>query len=445
MEFDNSRVRILKDGGIKSGTVVYWMQRDMRVDDNWALLYAQKIALETSSSLVVIFNLVSSFPGANIRQYNFMIEGLKEVEQELTKLNISFNLLLGEPKTNIPEFIADNNVSILVTDFNPLKIVRKWKKEVWEKTNIPFYEVDAHNIIPMWGASDKLEFAAYTIRPKIAKQIDKYLVQFPKLKVQSGKVKNNTNWEKVYQFINVDTNVDVVKNIFPGANAAKNTLNNFIIYKLNFYNEKRNNPVEDYQSGLSPYLHFGHISAQTIALEIKNSKTDGESKDAFLEELIVRRELSDNFCYYNTNYDNYDGFPIWAKKSLEEHWGDKREFIYSLEEFENGNTHDPLWNAAQKEMVVKGKMHGYMRMYWCKKILEWTANPKDALTIAIYLNDKYQLDGRDPNGYVGITWSIGGVHDRAWFERPVYGKIRYMNYNGCAKKFDVKKYIQLNK
>ncbi len=444
MEFDNSRVRILKDGVVKSGTVVYWMQRDMRVDDNWALFYAQKIALETSSPLVVIFNLVSSFPGANIRHYYFMIEGLKEVEQELAKLNISFNLLLGEPKTNIPEFIADKNVSILISDFNPLKIVRKWKKEIWEKTNIPFYEIDAHNIIPMWETSEKLEFAAYTIRPKIAKQIDKYLVQFPKLKVQSGKVKNNTNWDKVYQYIKVDTSVEVIKNIIPGAEAAKNTLNGFINNKMNFYNEKRNNPVEDFQSGLSPYLHFGHISAQTIALEIKNSKAGGENKDAYLEELIVRRELSDNFCYYNTNYDNYDGFPIWAKKSLEEHWNDKREYIYSLEEFENGNTHDPLWNAAQKEMVKKGKMHGYMRMYWCKKILEWTANPKDALTIAIYLNDKYQLDGRDPNGYVGIAWSIGGVHDRAWFERPVYGKIRYMNYNGCAKKFDVKKYIEKN-
>ncbi len=163
-----------------------------------------------------------------------------------------------------------------------------------------------------------------------------------------------------------------------------------------------------------------------------------------MEELIVRRELSDNFCFYNSDYDQFSGFPEWAQKTLNEHRGDKREFIYSLEQFEHGKTHDDLWNAAQLQMVLTGKMHGYMRMYWAKKILEWTGSPEDALEIAIHLNDKYELDGRDTNGYVGVAWSIGGVHDRAWQERPVFGKIRYMSYAGCKRKFDVSTFIEKN-
>ena len=161
-----------------------------------------------------------------------------------------------------------------------------------------------------------------------------------------------------------------------------------------------------------------------------------------LEELIVRRELADNFTFYNTQYASFDGFPAWAKQSLNEHRKDKREYLYSLKQFEQAETHDPLWNAAQTQMINKGKMHGYMRMYWAKKILEWTPSPEEAMMIAIYLNDKYELDGRDPNGYAGIAWSIGGVHDRAWFDRPVYGKVRYMNYRGCESKFNVKEYIR---
>src|SRR5512133_2046312 len=178
-----------------------------------------------------------------------------------------------------------------------------------------------------------------------------------------------------------------------------------------------------------------------MALEITSHIQRNENTDAFLEELIIRKELSDNFCFYNPHYDKPEGFPAWAKKTLKEHHKDKREFIYSPEEFESFRTHDELWNAAQKQMVIKGTMPGYLRMYWAKKILEWTRNEEDALRIAIYLNDKYQLDGRDPNGYAGCAWSIGGMHDRAWGEREVFGKIRYMNRKGCERKFDVERYI----
>ena len=195
---------------------------------------------------------------------------------------------------------------------------------------------------------------------------------------------------------------------------------------------------------MSPFFHYGHTAPQRVALEIKSSKFPPEDKDAYLEEMIVRRELADNFCHYEKNYDQFEGFHAWAQKTLNEHRNDEREFVYSPEEFEYSETHDDLWNAAQDEMKIKGKMHGFMRMYWAKKILEWSPSPEIAQQIAIELNDKYQIDGRDPNGYTGIAWSIGGIHDRAWFERPVFGKIRFMNYNGCKRKFNVQAYIEKN-
>jgi deoxyribodipyrimidine photo-lyase len=228
----------------------------------------------------------------------------------------------------------------------------------------------------------------------------------------------------------------------PGEKAAAAILDHFLAKKLSAYESKRNDPTEDGVSNFSPYLHFGQISAQRVALEVQKKRVKKESKDGFLEELIVRRELSDNFCFYNPDYDRFTGFPEWAQKTLNEHRGDKREYLYSLEQFEAGKTHDDLWNAAQMEMVHRGKMHGYLRMYWAKKILEWTASPEEALEVAILLNDKYELDGRDANGYVGIAWSVGGVHDRAWNERPIFGKVRYMSYGGCKRKFKVKTYIE---
>ena len=177
---------------------------------------------------------------------------------------------------------------------------------------------------------------------------------------------------------------------------------------------------------------------------MQKSALDEQQKEAFLEQLIIRRELSENFCFYNDKYDDYEGFPAWAKKSLNAHRNDEREYIYSLENLDSAETHDALWNAAQQEMKYKGKMHGYMRMYWAKKILEWSFSPEIALENAIKLNNSYEIDGNDPNGYTGIAWSIGGVHDRPWFERPIFGQVRYMNYNGCKSKFDVRKYIRCN-
>lgn len=439
-----NRIRLLQDGDTTNGPVIYWMSRDQRVHDNWALLFAQQLALEKKKPLVVIFNLVPDFLEAAIRQYGFMLKGLKEIEEELANYHIPFFLLTGKPEIEISKFLIESNASILISDFDPLKIKRIWKREIAKKISIPFYEVDAHNIVPCLFVSDKLEFAAHTIRPKINKALIEFLDEFPPLQKmkQNEFASDKIDWSNVHKSLNINRDVKEVDWIIPGQSAGLKVLEVFLQNKFDQYNELRNDPTKDGQSNFSPYLHFGHLSAQRIALETQRLNGNKDSEKSFLEELIVRRELSDNFCYFNPKYDSFEGFHNWAKTTLNEHRKDEREFVYTLKEFEQAITHEDLWNAAQLEMITNGKMHGYMRMYWAKKILEWSKSPEEALKIAIYLNDKYELDGRDPNGYTGIAWSIGGVHDRPWFERAVFGKIRYMNRSGAKNKFDIEAYIK---
>jgi deoxyribodipyrimidine photo-lyase len=438
------RIRILKEGKRGQGPVIYWMSRDQRSCDNWALLYAQEMALRFKAPLGVVFCLVPEFLEACIRQYGFMLKGIQETEGYLKDKQILFSLLKGLPFKTIPEFAHQHRISTLVTDFDPLRIKTEWKRKVAKQIDVPFFEVDAHNIIPCWHASPKQEFAAYTFRPKVKRMLYEFLEPFPTLKKHPipWKTKNLiTDWEDARKSLKVDRKVAEIEWIKPGEKEGKMTLKNFIKTRLSDYDKDRNDPNRDAQSDLSPYLHFGQISAQRVALEVLKDSKEDQNRDAFLEELIVRRELADNYCFYNPDYDKFQGFPDWAKKTLHEHRKDKREYNYPNEQFEEGKTQDALWNAAQIQMVKTGKMHGYMRMYWAKKILEWTESPEQAQKIAIDLNDKYELDGRDPNGYTGIAWSIGGVHDRAWFKRPIFGKIRFMSAKGASSKFDVKAYI----
>ena len=440
---NEKRVRLLQQGNETNGPVIYWMSRDQRVHDNWALLFAQMKALEKKRPLAVIFNLVPKFLEATIRQYGFMLKGLQQVETELKKFNIPFFIKIGNPEVEIPKLLNELKASILISDFDPLRIKRIWKRDVAKKISIPFYEVDAHNIVPCLFVSNKVEFGAYTIRPKIQKLLPEFMDDFPELiKMKSSELNNEKiNWTEISNSLEINRAVKEVDWLKPGEVNAQITLKAFLENRFDRYAEDRNDPNKNALSNLSPYLHFGQISAQRVALTVEQFYQKSPSASAFLEELIVRRELSDNYCYFNPKYDSFEGFPEWARKTLNEHRKDKREYIYSLEEFEQAKTHEELWNAAQMEMVTTGKMHGYMRMYWAKKILEWSKSPEEALSTAIYLNDKYELDGRDPNGYVGCAWSVGGVHDRAWTERPVFGKIRYMNFNGAKRKFDVQSYI----
>ncbi len=438
---DLKRVQFLKQTKSIKNSICYWMSRDQRAEDNWALLYAQDMALTYKCKLYAVFNLVKNYLDADSRHYNFMLDGLKEVEKILKDKNIPFIIMIGEPSINILEIINKNKTSTLVTDFNPLKISQQWLKETTNKLDINIYQVDAHNIVPCWVTSQKQEYAAYTIRPKINKLLPQFLTPMPELEnhycnEEADFVVND--WDEIIKSLNISKE-DKINWLKSGTKEAKSILNHFIEYKLEDYDELRNNPNVEGSSNLSPYLHFGQISAQRVALKI--SKSEHISKEAFLEQLIIRKELADNFCYYNANYDNFEGFPGWVKESLIKHKADFRQYIYTLEEFETAKTHDDLWNAAQLEMVRKNKMHGYLRMYWAKKMLEWSPSPEVALEWANYLNNKYELDGRDPNGYVGVAWSIGGVHDRAWADRFITGKVRYMSYDRMKLKFNIKQYM----
>jgi len=440
------RVRLLQKGKDKKGFTLYWMSRDQRLNDNWALLFSQKLAIEKKEPLVIVFSIIQDFLDASLRHYDFMLKNIESLSARCNEVNIPFILLGGNPEDTILQFLDEYNVSNLIIDFSPLSIKKKWLTNIKEKinSNIPIFEVDTHNIVPCWETSQKKEYAAYTLRPKIKTKLKSYLEEFPEIKKHPYYVSTSfpeVNFEKIRNNLKIDNSVKPISWLISGEDAAKEILDKFINNKIDKYKKFRNDPTKDAASNLSPYLHFGQISAQRVVLELKKKKTISDLKGTFYDEIIVRKELSDNFCYYNENYDNFEGFPNWSKKTLDSHRNDTREYIYTFEELEKANTHDDAWNASQLEMVRNGKMHGYMRMYWAKKILEWTETPEMALKYAILLNNKYELDGNDPNGYVGVAWAIGGVHDRAWKERPIYGKVRYMSYNGLKRKFDIKRYI----
>ncbi|XP_047947273.1 deoxyribodipyrimidine photo-lyase [Salvia hispanica] len=450
------RIRILKQGSHRNsaGPVVYWMFRDQRLRDNWALIHAIHQANQLQAPLAIAFNLFHQFKGAKARHLGFMLRGLRKLHSDLrSTLDIPFFLFQGEAVDTIPDFLKESRASLLVTDFSPLREVRQWKEEICKRVteSVSIHEVDAHNVVPIWVASDKLEYAARTLRGKINKKLPEYLIDFPELTSPMKKWDSSGNsieWEDlIVSIVRQGAEVPELEWCEPGEKAALEVLmgdkSGFLKARLKNYSSDRNNPLKPKAlSGLSPYLHFGQISAQRCALEAeKVRKLYTKAVDVFLEELIVRRELADNFCFYQPHYDSLEGAWEWARKTLMDHASDKREHIYTREQLEKAQTADPLWNASQLEMVHYGKMHGFMRMYWAKKILEWTSGPEEALATSIYLNDKYQIDGRDPNGYVGCMWSICGVHDQGWRERPVFGKIRYMNYAGCKRKFDVEGYI----
>lgn len=441
------RVRSLRESGqIGVGPVVYWMSREQRAEDNWPLLYAQQQALAMQRPLQVVFCLADHFLGATLRHYGFMLRGLSGTFRELSAQNIGAVLLRGNPGEVLPAWLAEQQAALLVVDFDPLRIKRQWQQEVLAATDISCHQVDGHNIVPCWVASAKLEYAAYTFRPKLQKLLPEYLDPLPRLAVHPylNRETRATIFDPITLLaeLPLDRSVPESDRWLPGSRAAQDCLEQFLTAGLETYDRDRNDPCKEGQSNLSPYLHFGQLAPQRVVLEVLKTKALDASAEALLEELTVRRELADNFCYYQTAYDQVEAFTPWACRTLEEHHGDRREFLYSFEEFDCAKTHDALWNAAQRQMVVTGKMHGYLRMYWAKKILEWSASPVEAMQTAIALNDRYELDGRDPNGYAGIAWSIGGVHDRAWGERPIFGKIRTMTGAGMKRKFDVEKYIR---
>lgn len=442
MMFDERRLRYRNEAPVGAGPVVYWMQRDQRVEDNWALLYAAQMAATRAVPLAVVFNLVNTFGQTTYRHYDFMFRGLAEVEATLRARGISFFLLRGDPTSTIPAFVSEHGVGEVVTDQNPLRFTDAWRFKVAACLPVRLTEVDAHNIVPVWTASPKAEFAAYTFRPKVTRLLREFLTDFPALPVVTSLPPTPANdWVSLLEGIETDRTVGAVSWMVPGSHAARAALTVFCAERLGGYDEQRNDPNEDAQSNLSPYLHFGQLSAQRVALAVRATDAPSADREAFLEELVVRRELADNYCFYTDAYDRLSGAHEWAQKTIAEHAGDVREYVYDRAVLEAGATHDPLWNAMQAQLRQMGKLHGWCRMYWAKKILEWSTDAQTAIDDALYLNDRYELDGNDPNGVVGVMWSIAGVHDRAWNERPIFGKIRYMNFAGAKRKFDVGAYI----
>ena len=438
------RIEVLNGKSLTDGKyVLYWMQAAQRAEYNHALEYSIRNANELRKPVVVFFGITENFPEANERHYYFMLEGLKQVQTALQRQGIQ--MVVWHKSPDVGAVAVAEEAALLVVDAGQLRIQRRWRENVARRIKCPLHEVETNLIVPVEQASDKENFSAGTFRPRITKQLDYYLAPLkhtkPKRDSIGLKLKslNIDNIDRTISKLKVDRSVGKASTFEGGSEEAKRRLSDFLKTKLDEFADLRNDPGAECLSNMSPYLHFGQISPLYIALEV--SKTASPGKDAYLEELIVRRELSHNFVFYNSNYDSFACLPPWARNTLNYHRRDKREYAYSLAEFEPAKTHDPYWNAAQKEMLITGKMHGYMRMYWGKKILEWSKDPRTAFKIALYLNNKYELDGRDPNGFAGVAWCFG-KHDRAWGERPVFGKVRYMNAAGLKRKFDPDAYVK---
>ncbi len=422
--------------------ILYWMQASQRPEDNKALNLAIEKANEADLPVVTYFGITDDFPGANLRHYQFMIEGLTETVKKLEERGIKTVVEHRDPPEGVIE-LAESASSVIV-DRGYLRIQKRWRRKVAEGIDVELLQVEGDIVVPVEAASEKEEYAARTIRPKINDRLDEFLNAEEEVdpKISSLDLElpvKSRQPESILGELEVDRSVKPVSGFRGGTSEAKRLLDEFIAEKLDEYGEMSNDPTADYLSGMSPYLHFGQISPIYIAQKVKEA--DSPAEEDYLEQLIVRRELGINFVHYNENYDDFGSIlPDWAFETLMEHKGDEREYIYTLEEFENAETHDPYWNAAQKEMNLTGKTHGYMRMYWGKKILEWTPNPERGYEISLYLNNKYELDGRDPNGFTGVAWCYG-KHDQGWKERPVFGKTRYMNANGLERKFDAEGYV----
>ncbi len=448
------RVRCLNQEPFRSDAkyVLYWVQMNRRAAWNHALLYAAETANRAGLPLLVYEGLTYSYPFASDRLHTFILEGVPDTERRLRKLGIGY-LFYSRRKHSAPDDILyqlAHDAAALITDDYPAFIARRHNAHVPLKLSIPYYVVDSSCIVPM-SQMEKREYAAYTIRPKIRKLLPRYLKPAPAVRVSHKfnlplpdfhTTVTSANIAELVASSDIDHSVRPSPVFRGGSVEAELRLKSFLRKKLSRYSSFHNEPSAHATSALSPYLHFGHLSSLQVALAVREyAQAHKLMADEFLEELIVRRELAFNFARFSDDVESLDNLPRWAQATLSKHARDKRDPVYSPEQFEVAQTHDPLWNAAQKELLLRGKIHGYYRMYWGKKIIEWSRTPAEALRTMIYLNDRYALDGRDPNGYTNILWCFG-LHDRPWTERPIFGQVRYMSYQGMRRKTDVDAYIR---
>lgn len=435
------RVTLRRQGTPSGDCVVYWMRRSVRAVENPSLDMAIQVGNALSKPVVVFFALVP-VANANLRHYSFLLESLMEVEGELGKRNVGF-ALRRHPEHRVAKFCSEVSAALLLTDENPLRGPEHRLKNVVRKLRIPVWSVDSDVVVPSKLISGK-QYAARIIRPKLLWLRERFLVRSenPQATIPWNRnLKSLHSTPSVLAGLPIDRGVQPTPGLRGGTQTAMRRLREFVREKLPGYAERRNHPEHDGTSQLSPYLHFGNISPVTVARKVMEDSAPQKSREAFLDQLITWRELSVNFVRHNELYDSLECAEAWALRTLQKHASDHRPVLYSEKQLRNAETHDALWNSAQIQMVEQGWMHNYMRMYWGKKILEWTRSPAEAFQIAVRLNDDYELDGRDPNGYAGIAWAIAGKHDRPWFERPIFGQIRYMSGASTGRKFDSKNYI----
>lgn len=441
---ENERVKTLNNH--KSNTagscVLYFVQASPRIKYNQALIYAINRANHFNVPLVCYFELSTNFPNINTRNFTFLLQGINDFKQNAKKLGIK---LIVNTNNNLLK-ISQNAVEV-ITDKGYLLFHKTRDNYYSQKLKIPYTQIETNVIVPIEQASNKQEYGAYTIRPKIQKHLPNYLTFYsiPKLKVPSLNLKFNSidtdNINKLIYDLKIDNSVTNAQFIGGETRALKN-LDYFVKTNLNTYEQNRNNANLNATSNLSPYLHFGHISPILIAITcLKHLDENNENIKSFFNELIIWRELAKNYCHYNNNYNKYNGLPNWVIQNFKKTISDKREFLYNIGQFENAQTHNELWNSAQIELAKTGKMHGVMRMYWGKKVIEWSKNPQYAHKVLVYLNDKYSIDGRDENGYAGINWCFG-LHDKPFFKHNIFGIVRYMAESGIKKKFDTIEYIK---
>lgn len=441
MHIDERVIRYEKNGlDVNGKYIFYWMQSAQRTLDNHALEFAIRVANQLECPLHVGFVLMPEFPNANKRHFTFMLEGLREVAIALHDIGAKFELVIGNPEKELLRWTAEAKAVVFDAGYGTFE--RAIKKLLIDNIDKDVFVVDTNLVVPLHIAYPKEAYAAYAIRPSIMRKLDAFLHGTENLKVN---VRCGGSPFVIDIVALLSSSLSSLQDVpasplFEGGQSiALMKLALFLEDKLQHYERDASDPGKNVCSFLSPYLHFGQISPVTIA---RRARETGLPCDGFIEQLIVRRELAFNYIHYagNAYKDLKVTLPSWAFETLQAHRNDFRENIYDLDTLERGETHDSYWNAAQKEMVLTGYMHGTMRMYWGKKVIEWTDSPENALNILLYLNDKYELDGRDPNGYAGILWCFG-KHDRPWRERPIFGKVRYMNAAGLTRKYDMNDYL----
>jgi deoxyribodipyrimidine photo-lyase len=446
---DQPRVQVRRGGAPRkdAACVVYWMQRAMRVQDNPALNVAIEAANNLGLPVAIYFGVIPNYPNANLRHYHFLQQGLRDVAQDAAELGVSF--IVRRPPDTLEAFLEEVRAAILIGDENRCREPERWRKVLAKRLRIPYWTVDADVVVPS-RVFNRSFVLLHHFRPHLKAELTKFLVEPATASpLHKWKAKTPRSYDLADDitagFNKLDRSVKPVDTFTGGARSAVRRLGEFLRSGLAGYDEQRNHPETDGTSRLSPYLHFGNIGALTIASAVKKAaakqKLPAATIERYLEQLIGWRELAVLFVRHEPNYDNWECAAPWARKTLLEHIADTRPYRYTFDQLERAETHDELWNAAQLQMTTTGWMHNYMRMYWAKMILNWAPDPATAFDWAVILNDKYELDGRDPNGYAGIAWAIVGRLDRPWFNRPVFGLVRPMTGASIAKKFDSKAYI----